>query len=43
MYYRKKGGKKGKKGDSKVAMAAANSKMWEARLDLTEKSRQEYR
>lgn len=46
----KKGkGKKGKKGDKKAkvestgALAVANAKLWEARLQLTEQSRTEYK
>ncbi|XP_074649646.1 basal body-orientation factor 1-like isoform X1 [Tubulanus polymorphus] len=44
-----KGGKKGKKGDkakkgdSKIAIANANSKLWETRLNLLEQSRLEYK
>ena len=44
--YRKKGGKgakSGKKAESIVKIAAANSKVWEARLDIAEQSKQEYR
>ncbi|XP_064623880.1 basal body-orientation factor 1-like [Lineus longissimus] len=44
----KKGGKKGKgkkekKKNSQVALASANAKLWETRLDITEKSRLEYK
>ncbi|KAL5008353.1 hypothetical protein ScPMuIL_013934 [Solemya velum] len=41
----KKGGKKSSKkgGDSKVAIAAANSKVWEAKLEVAERAKQEYR
>ena len=45
LLFRKKGGKKGsgKKAESIVKIAAANSKVWEARLDIAEQSKQEYR
>ncbi|XP_046551162.1 LOW QUALITY PROTEIN: basal body-orientation factor 1-like [Haliotis rubra] len=39
----KKGSKKTKKNESVVAIAAANSRVWEARLDVAEKSKQEFR
>ncbi|XP_076803349.1 basal body-orientation factor 1-like [Clavelina lepadiformis] len=47
----KKGGKKGKKGgkaskldrDVELSMALANAKLWSSRLEVTEKSRNEYR
>ncbi|KAK6165338.1 hypothetical protein SNE40_022284 [Patella caerulea] len=39
----KKGGKKSKKQESVMAIAAANSKVWEARLEIAEASRNEYR
>ncbi|KAL4237666.1 hypothetical protein ACF0H5_002380 [Mactra antiquata] len=39
----KKGGKSGKKAESIVKIAAANSKVWEARLNIAENSKQEYR
>ena len=43
-FYRKKGGKKAaKKAESVTKMAAANAKLWEARLEMTERSRMEYR
>jgi len=38
-----KGAKAGKKSESIVKTAAANSKVWEARLDIAEKTKQEYR
>lgn len=38
-----KGKKGGKKSESIAKIAAANSKVWEARLDIAEKSKQEYR
>lgn len=39
----KKGAKSGKKAESIVKIAAANSKVWEARLEIAEKAKQEYR
>ncbi|XP_045186628.2 basal body-orientation factor 1-like [Mercenaria mercenaria] len=39
----KKGAKSGKKQESVAKIAAANSKVWEARLDIAEKSKQEFR
>lgn len=41
-FYRKKGMGKEKK-ESVVALAAANSKVWETRLEISERSKQEYR
>nr|XP_002122599.1 basal body-orientation factor 1-like [Ciona intestinalis] len=48
---KKSGGKKGKKSgksskmdrDAELSMATANAKLWASRLDVTEKSRNEYR
>jgi hypothetical protein len=46
-FNRKKGGKadgkKAKKDASIKSMSEANTKLWEARLDVAEKSRTEYR
>ena len=39
----RKKGKKLKKRESEKALSVANSKVWEARLVVTERSRQEYR
>ncbi|PVD25507.1 hypothetical protein C0Q70_13163 [Pomacea canaliculata] len=40
----KKGGKKGgKKSESVAALAAANAKVWETRLSIIQRSKQEYR
>ena len=39
----KKGDKKAKKQESIVKIAAANSKVWEARLDIAETQKKEYR
>ncbi|XP_005096741.1 basal body-orientation factor 1 isoform X2 [Aplysia californica] len=39
----KKGGKKGGKKESVVALATANAKVWEAKLDIAEKSKQDFR
>ncbi|ESO99812.1 hypothetical protein LOTGIDRAFT_205234 [Lottia gigantea] len=39
----KKGGKKSKKQESVLAIAAANSKVWEARVGILENSRNDYR
>jgi len=39
----KKGGKAGKKNESIAKIAIQNSKVWETRLEIAEKSKQEYR
>ena len=43
LFDRKKSKKSSKKDPTIKAMSEANSKLWEARLDVAEKSRNEYR
>ena len=44
LFYRKKGKKGGaKKTESVAKLAIANSKTWEAKLDIAELAKQEYR
>lgn len=42
-FFRKKGKKGSKKNESIAKIAAANSKVWETRLEIAETSKQEYR
>ena len=44
LHFRKKGGKKAAKKDATIkSMSTANSRLWEARIEVIEKSRQEYK